>query len=140
LLYRETPSGGINYVYLNNKLIAKDGLGNKATTMPAPTATMSCSPSSCSVTKTGAGTTSITLSLATSCTNGCDVSWFSSGFFDNSAGANPKTFSYYCRGVVENKMGTVTAIVTDKGTGLKKMVSKTLEIACKVSGGGGIEL
>ena len=142
LLYRETPSGGINYVYLNNKLIAKDGSGNTSTPLPAPTATLSCSPSLCSTTKTGTGTTSITVSLATSCSNGCDIEWFNSGgtYFDNSAGANPKTFSFYCRDLNENKYGTVDAIVTDRSTGLKTTVSKGLTFTCKSSGGEGIEL
>jgi RHS repeat-associated protein len=30
LLYRETPDGGINYVFLGSKLIAKEGVGVKA--------------------------------------------------------------------------------------------------------------
>ena len=137
LLYRETPSGGINYVYLNNKLIAKDGAGNKATALIEPTATISCDPSSCFVTKTGTGTTSIAVSLATGCTNGCDVEWFYTGptIFNNSTGENPKSFNYYCRGINENKSGTVGAIVTDISTGLKKTVSRYLTFTCTYSGG-----
>ncbi|MEM0515680.1 hypothetical protein WCN91_09710 [Pseudoalteromonas sp. YIC-827] len=143
LLYRETASGGINYVYLNNKLIAKDGAGNTSKPeLSPPTASMSCSPSSCEVTKTGSGTVSITVSLNTSCTKGCDIEWYYAvhPLFANSAGTNPMTFSHRCRGTNQEITGVVGAIVTDKGTGLKKTVNKSPTITCKASGGGGIEL
>ncbi|WP_350433022.1 hypothetical protein ABIS04_07145 [Shewanella sp. H8] len=142
LLYRETPSGGTNYVYLNDKLIAKDGTGNTNTAaLSAPTASMTCNPSSCQTTKTGSGTASITLTLSKSCPKGCETEWYYTGhsIFNNTDGVSPKTFSYYCRNVSESKTGTVGAIITDNSTGLTTKVSKSLTITCKVSGGG-IEL
>jgi YD repeat-containing protein len=136
LLYRETPSGGISYVYLNKKLIAKDGAGNtNGTAIAAPTAAMSCSPSTCETTKTGTGTASITVTLTSSCTNGCDIEWTGNSFFNNATG----TFSFYCRGTSDSILGWVSAIVTDRATGLKKTESRYLMITCK-SSGGGIEL
>ncbi|QDE30827.1 hypothetical protein [Shewanella polaris] len=127
---------------MNDKLIAKDGTGNTNTAaLSAPTASMTCNPSSCQTTKTGSGTASITLTLSKSCPKGCETEWYYTGhsIFNNTGGVSPKTFSYYCRNVSESKTGTVGAIITDNSTGLTTKVSKSLTITCKVSGGG-IEL
>ncbi len=142
LLYREKPSGGVNYIYLNDKLIAKDGAGNaNGAALPSPKGSLSCSPSACSASKTRTGGASITVTLSSSCNSGCDVEWFYTehSVFNNSTGTNPKTFSYYCRNITETHAGSVGVIITDKSTGMTKSVTHYLTLSCKTSGGGGIE-
>lgn len=132
LFYRENTSGGTNYVYLQGKLIAKDGVGNiTKEALPKPIVELTCEPS-CSRVIYGNTDASFTLSLLASCGgNDCNVEWDNSNFFNIDDGESSKTFSYQCTGIFEEiASGSVTATVTDSKTGLKTIVSKPIDLLC----------